>query len=159
MTVDGRALLLGLGNTVLSDDGVGVYAARRAREALTADDAIDIVEAEVAGFALIDILDGYQRAVIIDALVRAGGQPGAIEIFDLESVPPSSHLARGHEIDLPTAVALSRQMGGDPPGDIWVVGVLVLDVYTVGECCTPQVERAIDPAARIALEVARGRNR
>jgi len=154
MTDPARALVLGVGNTLLGDDGAGVLAARRVRDLLSPGEAIDVAEAEVAGFALIDLLDGYDRAVIIDALV-SGCEPGQISRRSIENFAPTSHLAAGHEIDLPTAVALSREMGGAPPAEIHLVCIEAADAMTVSERCSAPVELAIDPAARLALKIAR----
>jgi hydrogenase maturation protease len=153
-----RTIVLGLGNTTLSDDGVGVHAARRAQELLEADEDIEIKEAEIAGFALLDLLDGFERAVIIDALNRPGRAPGEASLHTIESFEPTSHLISGHQIDLPTAVALGRELGQSPPSEIYIVGIQVSDDRTLAERCTPAVERAIDPAARLALAVARERD-
>lgn len=156
MTRSAPVLVLGLGNTVLTDDGAGVLAARRARELLTPADAIDVAEAEVAGFALIDLFEGYERAVIIDALIAGDDPPGQVSVHRLDAFRPTSHLAAGHEIDLPTAVALATEMGGAPPAEIHVVCIRVADAHTLGERCTPAVEQALEPAARLALQIARG---
>ena len=155
MSSSGRVLVLGVGNTLLTDDGAGVLAARRVGELLADDEPVTVEEAEVAGFALIDLIDGYDRAVIIDALTTAGGVPGTVSEHSLDEFEPASHLAAGHEIDLPTAVALSREMGGSPPSEIHVVCIEAEDVLTVDETCTPAVAEAIEPAARLALEIAR----
>lgn len=156
MTEPNRVLVLGLGNTLLTDDGAGVLAARRARGLLRPEDAIDVAEAEIAGFALVDLLEGYRRVVIIDALTSRDGEPGTVTRHAIDAFSPTSHLAAGHEIDLPTAVALSKEMGGSPPTEIHVVCIEAEDSLTVGETCTPRVARALEPAALLALEIARG---
>ena len=60
-------LVLGLGNPILTDDAVGLVVARRVRAALTPEDDIEVEEAEVAGFALLDLLAERRAAVIVDA--------------------------------------------------------------------------------------------
>lgn len=151
-----RTVIIGLGNTALSDDGVGVYAARRAQELLSADEDIDVVEAEIAGFGLLDLLDGRKRAVVVDALNQPGGVPGEVSLHTLESFQPTSHLISGHQIDLPTAVSLGQELGQSPPSEIYIVGIQVSDDHTLDEHCTPEVQRAIGRAAKLAVEVARG---
>jgi hydrogenase maturation protease len=153
-----RTVILGLGNTALTDDGVGVYAARRARELVGSGEEIEVKEAEIAGFALLDLLDGFERAVIIDALNRPGRAPGEASLHTIESFDPTSHLISGHQIDLPTAIALGHELGQSPPSEVYIVGIQVADDRTLAERCTPAVERAIDPAAKLALEVARARD-
>lgn len=161
MKTDNHVLILGLGNTILTDDGVGIYAARRAREILqsmasTAETAgIDVNEAELAGFSLLDLLDGYTHAVIVDALHSTGRDPGEIVPIAMESFKSATHLSAGHEIDLPTAVELARQMGQEVPREIIIIGVQIADDLTLSEECTPEVKAAIEPAALLALEKAR----
>jgi len=151
-----NALILGMGNTIMTDDGVGVHASRAARSLLAETDLVDVVEAEVAGFALLDLLRDRERVVIIDALTDAGRTPGEVSVERLDAFRPTRHLCTGHEIDLPTAIELGRQMGYEMPGEIHLVVVVVEDARTLGEACTPAVERAIEPAARLALDLARG---
>lgn len=70
------ALILGVGNTILSDDGVGVHVAREAaRLAANSAAAVDVAEAEVAGLALVDLLEGYASAIIVDAVRAPGTSP------------------------------------------------------------------------------------
>ncbi len=150
-----QTLILGLGNTLLRDDGVGVYAARRAGELLRPDDDIDVEEAEIAGFALLDLLAGYERAVIIDAVHLEGHQPGDVVALDVGRFAATTHLVTGHQIDLPTALELGREMGRPVPPEVHIVGVQVVDDSTLSEECTPPVQQAVDLAAERALDIAR----
>lgn len=149
-------LILGMGNTIMTDDGVGVHAARRARSLLAGSGRVDVAEAEVAGFALLDLLRDRTRVVIIDALAGGGAAPGTIRVESLDAFRPSLHLCAGHEIDLPTAIEMGRQMGHRMPSEIHLVVVEVEDARTLGESCTPAVQAAIEPAALRAIELARG---
>jgi len=141
-----RCLVLGLGNTILSDDGIGVLAARKARELLVDGEEIDVKEAEIAGFALLDLLEGYRRAVVIDAVRLDGLSPGEIALLPMDRFEPTSHLTMGHQIDLPTAARLGAEMGSLFPEEVVIVGVQVADDLTVSEACTPEVAGAIEPA-------------
>lgn len=157
MVEPASTLILGLGNTLLTDDGVGVYAARRARELLSSDEPIAVEEAEIAGFALLDLIEGYRRVIVIDAIVQPDNAPGTIGRIDGLALERSSHLVAGHQIDLPTALALMRQIGREPPAEVTIVAVQVEDAHTMGEQCTPLVEAAIGPAAELAVALARGK--
>ena len=150
-------VLLGLGNTILSDDGVGIKVVRHIAEH-GAPPYCDIKEAEVAGFALLDLLEGYDRAVIVDAARLHDARPGDVTVFDLESLEPSLHLVAGHQIDLPSALELGRRLERPVPRTVHVVGVQICDDTTFSEECTPAIRAAIPVAADIAMRlVARGR--
>ena len=71
-----KTLVLGLGNPILTDDGVGVYAAATVREALPPDSPIDVSEVSVGGLGLMERMLGYDRVILIDAFQHGGGQPG-----------------------------------------------------------------------------------
>lgn len=149
-------LLLGLGNTLLSDDAVGIHVVRYIA-AGGAVPGIDIKEAEVAGFALLDLLEGYERAVVVDAVRIRDARPGEVLILDGIGLEPSLHLVAGHQIDLPSALELGRQLGRPVPSSVTIVGVQVVDDRTCSESCTPAVKAAIPEAARIALRLATAR--
>jgi hydrogenase maturation protease len=146
-------LILGLGNAILRDDGVGIKVVRLLAET-GPHPGIDLKEAEVAGFALIDLLEGYERAVVVDAVRVNDAEPGDIILFSSDSLEPSLHLVAGHQIDLPTALEMGRQLGRPVPSTVHIVGVQVQDDRTFDEACTPAVEAAVPQAARIALRVA-----
>lgn len=89
-----RGLLLVLGNDILRDDGVGIAAARLLREEF--QEAVDIVEASGTGLALLEILEGYDRVLILDAVFTGYAAPGAILEFcreDFQKAVPSTHYA------------------------------------------------------------------
>jgi hydrogenase maturation protease len=149
-------LVLGLGNAILCDDGVGVKVARYIAEQFETS-ALVVREAEVAGFALLDLLEGFDRAVVVDAVRLEDGQPGDIVVFALDALAPSLHLVAGHEIDLPTALEMGRQLGRHVPRTVHVVGIGIADDRTFCEECTPAVTAAIPAAARIAVRLASAR--
>ncbi len=71
-----KTRIIGLGNTILTDDGVGVYAARELQKRL--GDAVDIVETETAGFGLMELLTGWDRVILIDSIQFDDLAPGWI---------------------------------------------------------------------------------
>lgn len=146
-------LILGLGNAILCDDGVGIKVARHIAENHASTDVV-VKEAEVAGFALLDLLEGFDRAVVVDAVRLPDAAPGEIAVFDLDALTPSLHLVSGHQIDLPTALEMGRQLGRSMPASVHVVGVQVEDDRTFDERCTPAVEATISAAADVALRIA-----
>jgi hydrogenase maturation protease len=147
------ALILGLGNAILCDDGVGIKVARHIAENHPTADVV-VKEAEVAGFALLDLLEGFDRAVVVDAVRLPDAEPGEIVVLDLGVLTPSLHLVSGHQIDLPTALEMGRQLGRSMPASVHIVGVQVEDDRTFDERCTPAVEAAVPAAAEVALKIA-----
>jgi hydrogenase maturation protease len=147
-----KTIVLGLGNTILSDDGVGVYTARALRDELA--DYADIVEAELAGFDLVELLAGYERAIIIDAIELDGEKPGSVFRLAPDDLRITPRLASFHDIDIVTAIALGRRLGFEMPSEVIIYAVQVEDALTIGEACLPSVEAVIPSlAAEISSEV------
>ena len=68
-----KTLILGLGNPILSDDGVGLWIARRLGEKLL---GIEVREEAIAGISILDVVQGFPRLVVIDSIMTEGGLPG-----------------------------------------------------------------------------------
>ena len=147
-----RTLVLGLGNPILTDDGVGIHVVRDLAGRLDRSD-VDVAEASLGGLRLLDVTAGYDRLILVDA-IQAGGRPGRVCRLGLDDMP-SLHAACSHDLSLPAALALGRRLGMALPEDqaITIVAVEVEDVLTFGERCTPRVQAAIPRAARLVEEV------
>lgn len=148
-----KVLVLGLGNTILKDDGVGIYVARRVRE-LVKDGDVNVVEASLAGFNLLDLLVGYDAALIVDAVETEGLPVGELCQLDTDSFTASARLASVHDVDLATALKLGKLMNLEMPKIVEIYGISIADARTFGEGCTPKVEEAIPGAARLIAERA-----
>ncbi len=135
-----KTLVLGLGNEFLSDDGVGILAARRLREELHG--LADVVESTLAGLALLDYFIGYDRAIIIDSVMTGRQPPGTIYELapdDLDAIlVPSPHYA-----GLPEMLAVARSIKVGFPREIKILALEVEDPYTIGGELTPAVRGAL----------------
>ncbi len=137
-------LILGLGNTILSDDGVGIYVSREI-EKLYSGAGVDFIEASLGGLELLDLMRGYRKVVIVDALGTAG--PGSLVRLKAEDLTGGSAMSR-HQVPLNEALALGQRLKMDLPEEIVIYGIGVKDVTTFGDSCTPEVTAAIPAVAR-----------
>ncbi len=67
-----KTLVLGLGNDILCDDGAGLYVARELKKTLANRKDFSVAEASLAGLGLLDLLAGYDKAIVIDAIQTRG---------------------------------------------------------------------------------------
>jgi len=151
----GKILVLGLGNTILKDDGVGIYIVRELQKRLFPPE-IDFVEASLAGFNLLDILLGYDKAVIIDAIDLGKKHAGKLMKFGVEDFAPTSRLGVLHEISLPIAITFGKRLGLTIPQEVIIYGIGVSDCYTFEEqCSTIVAERIPEIVDEIYAEICR----
>lgn len=152
----GRILILGLGNPVRSDDGVGFHVVQQLLEAGLSE-GIDAEVAGTAGLGLLELIAGYQRLVIVDA-IDAGEPPGTVLKLspkDLSGFTPL-HAASSHDVDLATMFELGSRLGQAMPEEVRIVAVQTADITTFSEQCTPRVRAALDRACQACLEAAQG---
>jgi hydrogenase maturation protease len=152
-----KTLVLGLGNPILTDDGVGIHVARAVAARLMSHPhltaGIRFVEASVGGLRLLEVLAGYDRVILVDAIQTTNGVPGDIYQFSSCDLRSSLHSGSTHDLTLPGALAWGRQVGMALPSEdaILILAVEVQDVLTFGEICTPAVAAAISPAVDSVL--------
>jgi len=144
IAVTARALVAGVGNIFFTDDGFGPEVARR----LAGDppDDAKIVDFGVRGLHLAyELLEGYERAILIDVLTR-GEAPGTLYVvepdLDVRAAQPDAH-----KMDVTSVFAFLRTLGGTPP-PIHIVGCEPEDVGD-GLGLTPAVAAAVGPAAKL----------
>ena len=146
-----QILVVGLGNTLLCDDGAGIYVAREIVKKNNNPD-VDVAEASIGGLEMLDILKGYKKAVIIDAIVTGRQEIGSLHEINLEDLKGGSAMAR-HQVGLYEAITLGRQLEMQLPEEILIYGVEVQDTMTMQEACTPEVAECIPGIADKILSV------
>lgn len=150
-----RTVVLGLGNVLARDDGVGVEVVRRlaARWGGRPEAArIDFIDGGTLGLELLDLVGGAADLVIIDA-VKLGLPPGTVTVLrDTAAVGRCIGALSVHELGLGDLVVAARLLGLDP--SIRIVAVEPAEIG-VGLGCSPAVARAL-PAACAAVEAELG---
>ncbi len=123
------------------DDAVGLLAARRIRQ--QAGDKVEVIEAEMAGVDLVELMDGAQAVILIDA-ARSGQAPGTIHRLDASARPISGRMIprSSHALGTVDALELARAMGALPAAVI-VYGVEAGNTEA-GQPLSPAVAKALD---------------
>ena len=153
-----QTLVLGLGNPILTDDGIGVHvvrevAARWMGVARMTDARVEFQEACAGGLRLLEVIAGYDRLILVDAIQTPDGAPGQIHRLAPNDLRTPLHAGSTHDLSFQGALAWGRRIGMALPADdaIVMVAVEVEDVLTFGEALTPAVAVAVPLAAAAVL--------
>ena len=146
-----KTLILGLGNPILSDDGVGLRVARALEDRLDWPD-ITVMETSVAGLDFLDLLAGYDRAIIIDAIQTREGRVGQIYKFEPEAFDATRHVSTPHDVNFATALELGNRLGLPLPQQITIFAIEVANVSSFSEECTTEVMAAIPDCVAMVIE-------
>lgn len=154
-----NTLVVGLGNPILTDDGVGVKVAYQVATALPSnlEDSITITEASVGGLRLMELMVDYQKAIIIDAYMPLDepSTPGTIHrmtLEDLRSLSPTQHSASAHDTTLVTALETGHKLGLNLPDEIVIFAIEVENVMDFSEDSTEAVTKAIPKVLAAVLD-------
>ncbi|HKC95977.1 MAG TPA: HyaD/HybD family hydrogenase maturation endopeptidase [Nitrospira sp.] len=143
-------VVLGVGNTLMQDDGVGVWAVRAFAEAYDLPPSIRPVDGGMAGLRWLSILDGAEHVIIVDAVI-GNGVPGTVYHLEAGALPkPRGMLMSAHEIGITEVLSAAELLGMHPR--IRIVGVQP-DVYQqVGLELTPSVRAALPRVTSAIVE-------
>ena len=167
-----KILVIGLGNPILGDDGIGWHVVQAIQARLqTESNAPDeqhslhklltsITEGSLefdclslGGLALMERLVGYTHALIIDAITTHNYPAGEVCSFPLQALPrlAMGHLASAHDTSLQNALQMGEMMGAELPKEITIVGIEAQAVYDFSEQLSEPVAAAIPKASQLVL--------
>jgi hydrogenase maturation protease len=144
-----RSLILGVGNLLMSDDGVGVRVIERIDTARSLPEGVQTLDGGTCGLDLLRFLEGVENLIVVDA-ANLGGVPGEIQRLEGEAVPAFlAQKVSPHEINLPELL-FSAKLIGIYPKRVVVLGIQPQSI-AVGLEISPPVADKIDELADRAL--------
>jgi hydrogenase maturation protease len=153
-----KTIVIGLGNPILTDDGVGVKVIYELEKAIgtVLPENITLTEASVGGLRLMELLIGYDRVILVDAMfTKDTGKSGTIHhltLDDLQEISPTQHSASAHDTSLVTALEAGRRLGFHIPNIFSIYAIEVENILEFSEIPTPAVAAAIPKVAAAILE-------
>jgi hydrogenase maturation protease len=131
-----KDVIIGIGNPIISDDRIGIYAAQRLQTDLP---DVDIKEASFSGFYLLDLVLGYDRAFFIDSIRTGNADLGDVNVYklsDFQHVNPFSI----HSTDIISAIESATEFGLDVPQQYYFITIEIKDNFTFSESFSDEIE-------------------
>ena len=146
-----KTIILGVGNPILGDDGVGIHIARELKKQIQ-NPNITIDEAITGGMNLLDLLLGYERAIILDAVKSEENEDGEVKRIPLSNFS-TMHSCNPHDVSLIEAIELAKKMGENKiPREIVIIGVMMKEIpYEFGEELSKKINMAVPKAIEMTL--------
>jgi hydrogenase maturation protease len=132
-------LILGIGNEILTDDGIGPKLVNDLRSEF-ADAEVHFECACVGGLDIVELLHGYDEALIIDAIRTKNGIPGAVYLFGPDDFRETLHLSNLHDISFLTALKLGQHLGVNLPERIRIIGIEIIEDEEFSNELTPPLQ-------------------
>ena len=138
-----QILVLGIGNMIRGDDGIGIHLVRRLKQILP--QKYQIKELSTAGLDLLEAISGFSKVILIDAIQTPDGEPGQIYHLSLEDFKNSSNLSSTHALDLKQVLELGKKLMGEKmPEKIEILAVEARRLNEFKETLSPELEEQFD---------------
>jgi hydrogenase maturation protease len=145
-------LVLGIGNLLQKDDGVGVHVVNYMNETgTTVPRYVEIVDGGTAGYDLVPIMKGRKKIIIVDAL-KVDDVPGSVYRFTPEHLAQSKEKFSLHEVGVKELIRHLQLMGDDPV--IEIIGIVPEDIQTLEIGTSDSVKKSIPRVVELILEAA-----
>jgi hydrogenase maturation protease len=142
-----KTLVLGIGNPILSDDGVGLLIAQSLKGEL---EEVDVIAADVSGLNLLDLIQGYDQLFVIDALITRGTASGTLK--KLPEGEGGCHFFSSHGLGFFEMMAFGRALGLKIPELLSVYGIEIGEKVAFGRDLSPALIERAGEIRRIILE-------
>ena len=149
-----RILIHGIGNEILTDDGIGPKLVKRLKDNLSKRD-IDFETAFIGGLELLEYIQGYQTVIFIDAIRTRDGIPGTVYQLSPENFNTTIHLSSIHDVSFLTSVALGKKLGLDMPQFIHIIAVEIVEDRIFDDNFSPQIQEKYEEIFNEVKEITK----
>jgi len=152
-----KTLVLGIGNDILGDDGVGIHIAREAARRINAAD-VTVEETGAAGLSLLERIRGYDRLIIADAILTENTEVGKIHRLTLKDLAKTNGSITPHDAALRTTLEIGNSLfPGEMPQDVIVFAVQTHNVEIISSDMTPAVRAAVPKVVKMIMAEIEGK--
>jgi hydrogenase maturation protease len=135
-------IIVGLGNTFVSDDGAGIYVVRDLKRRI-GPESVPCRELPTGGLDLLLAISGFDEALLVDVARSGNVPPGHIRVLPLFPSPLPSAPVSLHTLTLQNTLFIGRGLDIPLPKAVTLYTIEGRDTETFCEECTPEVRRAI----------------
>ena len=145
-----RIAIVGAGNVMFKDEGVGVYASKYLEKNYSFDGDITIVDGGVLGFQLMVYYQEYDRVIILDTITMQNDTAGAIYNLPAEKLLGlGSYKQTAHEVEIVEMLEICSLLENFATTSI--VGIVPKDIQTVKTDLTPTLKKEFKKFINVAL--------
>jgi hydrogenase maturation protease len=146
-----RTVIIGVGNLLLGDEGLGVHVVEELNE-MNLPPNVEVFDGGTGGVSILNLMEGADKVIIVDAVLGVG-EPGQIYVVGIDK------LLKGvvkffslHELDLLSALKIGKEMGKLPP-ELVLVGVEPKNYEKYSMDLSPEVKAAVPKVIEVIMEL------
>jgi hydrogenase maturation protease len=149
---DKSLLFLGIGNEILTDDGIGIKLLNDLQGRISFP-GVSFLNASNGGLDILEMIKDFQEVIIIDAIKTTNGRPGEVYYFTPEDVHETLHISNFHDISFLDAIKLGQLLKINIPGKIHIIAIEIVDDMEFNDRFSPLILEKYDKIKSDVLEV------
>ena len=160
MSKENISLIIGLGNPILGDDGIGWVIAEEVKKIINESPELlqgeyEIIFLSLGGLSLMEQMEGYSKVFVIDSIHSGSYPKGTIFSLPLSRLPnlSSGHSTAAHDTSLANALKLGKMMDIVLPEEVWVFALETDEIYTFSEDISAELTSVIPSALDIIKSI------
>lgn len=139
MQEENKILILGMGNDILTDDGIGIKITKFLEKNFPFPNIVyDTLS--LGGLEIIEYIREFKMVIIIDAIKTLNGIPGTVYQFIPDDFKETTHLSNIHDVSFLTSLKLARELGITTPEHIHIIAVEIIEDMIFSEELTPPLQ-------------------
>lgn len=138
MSLNQKVLVLGIGNDILTDDGIGPRIVQQL-EKENFPSLFAFQTATVGGLEVLEIVTGFRQVIFIDAIKTQGGIPGTVYCLTPDNFMETLNLTNLHDIDFLSALRLGEELDMDLPAKIGILAIEIVEDKVFSVNFSPQI--------------------
>ena len=138
-TNENKILILGMGNDILTDDGIGIKITKVLEKKFPFPNII-FDTLSLGGMEIIEYIRDFRMVIIIDAIKTQDGIPGTVYQFIPEDFKETTHLSNIHDISFLTSLKLAKELDIPTPEKVHIIAVEIVEDMVFSNDFTPQVQ-------------------
>jgi len=143
-----KILVFGVGNEILTDDGIGPKLVKRMQKEFCSE-LIDFDTAFLGGMDLLEYIQGYESVIFIDAIRTRNGIPGDVYFLKSSDFQETLHLSNIHDISFLTALKFGKKLGLKIPEEVHIIAVEIVEDLIFSNELSPKLEKRYNEIYKI----------
>jgi hydrogenase maturation protease len=132
-------LVLGIGNDILTDDGIGPKLVSDLKHKYYLQEVV-FQNVFLGGLEILELIQGYNTVIFIDAIITKDGIPGSIYCYTPDDFRETLHLSNLHDANFLVALELGRKMGYNVPDNVHIIAIEIVEDCVFSESFSPEIE-------------------
>jgi len=149
-----KTLILGIGNDILTDDGIGSRLVNDLIKSISNPEVYYNI-ACCGGLEIVEYIKDYERVVFIDAIRTQNGRPGDVYYFIPSDFRETSHLSNLHDVSFLSALKLGHALNLGLSNDLHIIAVEIIEDMEFSEDFSPQIKQRYPEILEKVIEILR----